>query len=54
MRFLIIYGRKEGVKVEISSQEIVIYATDWKFAFDKAKEYEKKFIGLEIKQIIKM
>lgn len=54
MKFLVIYGRKKGVSEEISSQELTIYATEWKYAFDKAKEYEEKFIGLEIKQIIKI
>ena len=54
MKFLVIYGRKEGVSKEISSQELIIYGKDWTFVIDKASEYEGGFIGLEIKQIIKM
>lgn len=54
MKFLVIYGRKEGVSKEINAQELVIYATSWEFALEKAKEYEEGFIGLEIKQLTKM
>lgn len=53
MEFLVIYGRKKDVSEEISSQELTIYATSWEAALYTAKKYEKGFIGLEIKQIIK-
>ena len=54
MKFLVIYERKKGVSEKISAQELTIYATNWGFALNTAKEYEKGFIGLEIKQIIKL
>lgn len=54
LKFLVIYGRKEGVSEEISSQELYIYAPDWNCAVSKAKEYETGFEGLELRLIIKI